>query len=126
MAVQHCVPAMQNKCEGPGLTAAERRRGERFPLTMNLRFRRLFKNESWTAGTSLNFSNTGILFVAERPTHLGASLELVVEWPSDSEAVAKRELVVVGMVVRIRDSNNVALAIRKFAFRIAESQDQCC
>lgn len=100
----------------------DRRRGERFPLTLNLRFRRVSKCENWTKGRSVNFSHTGILFRADRPTHLGASLELVVDWPADSGVVWKRELVLVGMVIRVRD-REVALSIRKFAFRSRASQD---
>ena len=76
MAVQHYEPPMES--EIPALQT-NRRHGERFPLTLNLRFRLLSKNASWTKGSSLNFSHTGMLFRAERPTHPGASLELVVD-----------------------------------------------
>lgn len=95
---------------------ADRRRGERFPLTLDLRFRRMSKNENWTRGTSLNVSHSGILFTTSQPTYLGASLELVIDWPAKSAAASTRVLVVVGMVVRVRH-NEVALSIRKYAFR---------
>ena len=102
---------------------AERRRGARFPLTMNLRFRGLAKNEAWTRGTSLNFSSTGILFMsmAKRPIHLGASLEMVVEWPPSSGAAPKRELVLDGMVIRIRN-NEAAVSI----ILLGQSNDTAC
>jgi hypothetical protein len=106
--------------EVPSFGRADRRCGERFPLTLNLRFRRVSKNENWTKGSSVNFSHTGILFRAERPTHLGAAVELVVDWPSNSGSVLMRELVVVGIVIRVR-GHDAALSIRKFAFRRAQS-----
>ena len=116
------VQIYESEIEGKELERkSERRSGARFPLTMNLRFRRLAKNEAWTRGTSLNFSSTGILFTAERPIHLGASLEMVVEWPPSSGAVPKRELVLDGMVIRIRN-NEAAVSIRKLAFRSSALQ----
>ena len=117
MAVQHYEPPMES--EIPALQT-NRRHGERFPLTLNLRFRLLSKNASWTNGSSLNFSHTGILFRTDCTTDLGASLELVVDWPASLGAVSKRELVLVGMVIRVRGSE-IALSIRKFAFRGVQS-----
>jgi hypothetical protein len=97
----------------------DRRRGERFPLTFDLRFRLLSRRENWTSGRSLNFSHTGVLFKADRPTHLGAAVEMVVDWPSEPVCRLRRELVVAGIVTRVRGTE-VALSIRKFAFRSAQ------
>jgi len=99
------------------LVSVDRRRGDRFPLTMNLRFRRMSKKESWTKGASLNLSKSGILVMTDRPPYVGATIELVVDWPTSSGIVPKRELVVVGMVIRCR-GNEVAVSIRKSCFRI--------
>lgn len=118
MAVQFHKPAL--KSEPPARTV-ERRHGRRFPLTMTLQFRQVSRNEAWKMGSSLNFSNSGVLLWTERPPPLGASIELVVDWPAKSGASPKRELVVVGMVIRLR-GNEVAVSIRTFAFRNSASQ----
>lgn len=82
---------------------SDRRRGERFPMTLNLRFRHVLKKEDWTNSGSVNFSHSGIQFKADRPTHVGAAVELIVDWPSTRGNVLKRELVLAGKVVPVRD-----------------------
>jgi len=99
----------------------DRRRGDRFPLTMNLRFRRVSKKDSWAKGASLNISKTGILVMTDQPPYVGATIELVVDWPTSSGIVPNRELVVVGVVIRIR-GNEVAVSIRKSCFRTTNEQ----
>lgn len=77
MAIQHEEPVKSNV---PRISA-DRRQRERFPLTMNLRFRRVLKEESWTNGHSLNVSSTGILIQTDRPPYWGPTIEVVVDWP---------------------------------------------
>lgn len=105
MAIQHEEPVKSNV---PRISA-DRRQRERFPLTMNLRFRRVLKEESWTNGHSLNVSSTGILIQTDRPPYWGPTIEVVVDWPQRAGIIPKRELVVIGTVVRTRGSKSYGI-----------------
>jgi len=71
------------------VVSVNRRRGDRFPLIMNLRFRHVSKEQSWTKAAFLNLSKNGILVRTDRPPCVGATIELVVDWQTSSGIIPK-------------------------------------
>ena len=97
----------------------ERRSRVRFPLTVQLNYRRRSpKKQAEGAGESVNISSFGLLFVAQHELAVGDRLELSLEWPASLEGMIPLRLCVFGRIVRV-EGRNAAVSIDHHEFRTA-------
>lgn len=95
----------------------ERRSRVRFPLTVQLDYRRRESTTRQTGtGQSVNISSVGVLFVAEQELALGERVELALEWPAPLEGVVPLRLCLFGRIVRV-EGLQAAAAIDRHEFR---------
>jgi hypothetical protein len=98
----------------------ERRRGQRFPLRMEVEYR-LFPQEGGRMPLqgkvqTVDISNTGVLLKTRRSCPLGSPAELSIEWPHGSDAAYSLELRLIGSVVRT-DKRGIAVRILRYQFQ---------
>jgi hypothetical protein len=53
-------------------------RAKRFPIETSVLYRERGE-DTWSTGRSVNVSRTGVLFASDRATHIGATIEIVLE-----------------------------------------------
>jgi hypothetical protein len=96
----------------------DRRRGDRFPIERDMRFRvegkrgYLFEG----AGTTLNISSGGVLFSTEQDIPVGSRIEISISWPAQLENKCNLKLVARGRVTR-RLAGQAAVEIQQYEFR---------
>ena len=98
----------------------ERRCGRRFAIELGLRYRVMLPGFLQSSGTgkSLNISKEGILFAAGVAVQPGMPIEIVVEWPANSEGGVSVSLILLGNVIRIQQGAAQAIAVqfRRYEF----------
>jgi hypothetical protein len=101
----------------------DRRRGDRFPIEREMRFRvegrRGYLCEG--AGTTLNISSGGVLFSTEQEIPVGSRIELSISWPAQLENKCNLKLVARGRVTR-RGPGQAAVEIQQYEFRTQGSK----
>ncbi len=92
--------------------AEPRDRAQRYPLAAPFRYRRLGEAE-WSAGTTVNISSSGVLFVAESPIRPGMAIEVWFTLPPPQARAEGAEVVGSGFVVRSEgEAQPLRLAVR--------------
>jgi len=68
----------------PQTLKAVRRRSDRYPIVLPLRYQALDPGLSSArgTGTTLAIDSTSVLFLAERPLRPGLRVELIMDWPA--------------------------------------------
>ena len=102
----------------PKTASAERRAGTRFPLTLEVRY--VVSGRKGTvemgSGRTINLSNAGLSFTADKPLRPGQKLDLSIDWPVLLDGGVRLQLIMAGEVVRT-NGNETALCIRRHEFR---------
>jgi PilZ domain len=98
----------------------ERRIKARYPLTLDLVFRRRGEGGETAAssGKTVNISSGGILFEADSSVGIGDVLQLAIRWPAKLENRCAIKVIVSGKVVRCSESQT-AIEILQHEFRTA-------
>ena len=97
----------------------ERRRTVRFELDLQARYRPTFSRTT-KSGRVLNISTNGILFTVQDNIALGASVDVLADWPVNGEGDKPLKLFIQGRVVR-RQPGAIALQIGRVEL-LAETQ----
>jgi hypothetical protein len=101
----------------------DRRSHRRYDLALGLRFRQVAGSRTILEGTGKidDISSGGVLFLTGAPPAVGATVELLVDWPYRGENGSPLNLLVVGRVVR-RSGEAVAVQTIRHEFRpVAQS-----
>ena len=98
----------------------ERRRGQRFPLRMDVTYRIFLQEDGRILSRgevqTVDMSSTGVLLDTLKPCPPGATAELSVRWPSSCEGVISTlQLHLIGLVVR-NDKRGTAVKIAHHQF----------
>lgn len=96
----------------------ERRGCTRYPLGMELCYtvaNRLKPLETGS-GCIVDFSSSGLRFVADKPLQPGVCIEVAVNWPSVLDGGVRLQLIAAGTVVRSR-GNDIAVQIHRHEFK---------
>jgi hypothetical protein len=100
-------------------TGTERRARRRYPIHLPLCGWILGRQQRAIAGTTVNMSSTGILFVASEAIPARTSLRLLIEWPIPSIEGQPLQLAADAKVVRsVRKL--VAVRFHDYGLRIAD------
>jgi hypothetical protein len=104
--------------------AQERRRARRYPLRIDLRYRRAESaGQSSGEGATCDISSKAVRFIAEAPPPAGAILEIAMLWPLRLGDALPLRLIVTGPVLRA-DSRGTVMLIKSFHFvRAAELEN---
>ena len=98
---------------------AERRRGIRFPMDMEVRYS-VVGNRSRPAeigsGRTIDMSSSGLSFTADTPLSIGQGLEVSIDWPVLLDGGVQLQIVASGVVVRT-DGAVTAIRIERHDFR---------
>jgi len=99
--------------------APERRSGFRYPVSLELSYRsHQGRFEIEGQGKTLDFSSSGILFVAEHVLTAGAAVELTLQWPFLLDDLVPLQLRVSAKVMR-SEGTLAAVGIVSHEFRTA-------
>ena len=103
----------------PEAHAVERRRSDRFPIELPLRYTTLRRREAILAGKgkTVNISSSGILFSSEHELPVGTGLEVSINWPAELSGGCCLDLVARGRISRRDRSGQFALTIEQHEFR---------
>ena len=103
----------------PEAHTVERRRSDRFPMELPLRYTTLSRREAILAGKgkTVNISSSGILFSSEHELPVGTRLEVSIKWPAELSGGCPLNLVARGRVSRHDCSGRIALTIEQHEFR---------
>lgn len=82
-----------------------KRRAQRFPLRIGLRFRHSTDSQ-WHEGTTENISSSGVLFRTDHGTALNAPVELKLILPPGNSRDGSPEVLCRGIVARIAASDS--------------------
>ena len=97
--------------------SGERRRGRRFPIQLRIHFKILYSSIALEgAGTTLDFSASGIAFKTEHQVAVGSVIEFAVDWPAMLNGDCALKFVGSGPVVR-SNSGRVAVRTLRYEFR---------
>jgi len=91
----------------------------RYPLTLRVRYSVVNPREGVTEtgmGHTVDFSSSGLLFIADKPLEPGCKVELCIDWPVPLDGGVQLQLTAAGTVVR-NDGRSTALRIRRHSFR---------
>jgi len=98
----------------------ERRAGRRYPLKMHAAYRLLLREDgrilSQARGQTVDISHTGLRLDTLKPYPIGATAEIVIEWPNATDDRPPVQLRVVGWVVR-SDEHGTAVKILRHSFK---------
>ena len=97
---------------------AERRRGIRFPMDMEVRYSVVGDHRPTEIGSgrTIDMSSSGLSFTSDKPLSIGQSLDLFIDWPVPLDGDVQLQLVVSGVVVRVAGTVT-ALQIGRHEFR---------
>jgi PilZ domain len=101
----------------------DRRRRQRFPLSLDVRWRSLATEEEGE-GQIINVSSAGILFTSRREFAIGEGLELSIHWPYKPDKMDSKlplKLVALTRVVRC-EGDRTAVSIEQYEFRLEEKK----
>jgi hypothetical protein len=98
-------------------TAAERRRGKRYPLQFDLEYRVFGKGHSIFVGSAktVNISSGGVLLTPTDQVCKGQLVELSIKWPIGVAGAPGAILEVLGRAQRV-DASGTAVRILRFGF----------
>ena len=96
----------------------DRRRLERFPISLELRYREISRRSDAAQGVgkTVNISGKGIVFTVQQPMEAGTRVELTINWPVLLDGRTGLRLSVQGMVVR-STQDRVAILLQRHEFR---------
>jgi hypothetical protein len=98
----------------------DRRSGRRFPLKMSVAYRVFLNRDRQVLGRgkshTVDISRTGVLLRTRGYYPLGASAELLIEWPAPGENATAVHLRILGAVVR-HDERGTAIEILRHGFQ---------
>ena len=99
----------------------ERRTGERFPISMDLRYRLKLerKHIAEGVGKTVDISSAGVLFRPRLIYPSDTTAELIITWPVPSDNALPLKLTVVGSVVR-SDHRGTAIRIARYRFNSSQ------
>jgi len=101
--------------------AAERRVKVRYPLDLSVRFRYAHAGSLFAgAGLTVNLSSGGALVASKHRIHVGALVEMSMEWPSLLDGRVSLQLIAVGRVVR-KEPSFFAVSFERHEFRTMRS-----
>src|SRR5579859_354737 len=95
---------MQNKPKRisrvrPSLSKDDRRKSERFPIKLEVRYKLSDARNISGAGKTVNMSGRGVLFTTESRLSEKQSIELAVNWPAKLNDAIPLQLVALGHIV---------------------------
>src|SRR5205823_3402025 len=95
-----------------------RRKSQRFPIELDVRYRTTSKRPEIVAGTgkTVNISSTGVLFTSPHDVPIGTRLEIFIRWPIKLNEKCGLNLVGRGPVVR-RAEGQLAVRFQDWQFR---------
>jgi hypothetical protein len=99
----------------------ERRRRCRYPLDLSVRFRCSsgeFRHSG--QGLAVNLSSGGVLVASRHQMHVGARVEMSIEWPLLLDGKTPLQLLAVGWVLR-RGDCHFAATFDRYEFRTLKS-----
>jgi len=101
-------------------------RAPRFPIHIPIRYRMLHSRD-WLVGSTENVSRSGVLFRAERPFELTATLDLRLELPPiNNDDRVRGEIACKGEVVRVEwtydAGGSVAVAVAIHDYRLVQKR----
>ena len=116
---------MQNKPKRisrvrPSLSKDDRRKSERFPIKLEVRYKLSDARNISGAGKTVNMSGRGVLFTTESTLSERQSIELAVNWPAKLNDAIPLQLVALGHVVRA-DETQAAIIIEQYEFKTRRS-----
>jgi hypothetical protein len=99
-------------------SVSDRRRGGRFPLREEIRYRVLRANSDSPegCGKTIDMGSGGVLFTTDIELPHGRLVEISVNWPARLGGVCPLKFVAVGRVVR-SDAISAAVRIQKYEFK---------
>ena len=108
---------MAKRISGRADAGDERRASERLPVIRNVRYKVLGEKRPRLVGSgkTRNMSGNGVLFTTKSALPVGASIELLVNWPPRLNGV-RLELVLLGRLVRTEETQ-AAISILRYDFR---------
>lgn len=94
-----------------GYRKHERRKSNRYPLALPIRYRVTPRNSPPLAGggTTQEISPAGLRFLCREALPVGSHIELVAEWPARAAGRLPMDLRMTGFVIR---SNNAGTVVR--------------
>jgi hypothetical protein len=103
--------------------ANDRRSDRRYRIEAPLQYSAICdRSESFSgSGTTLNLSNSGVLFETDQTLQEGMDVELSIAWPAKLKDVSV-ELNVVGTTIRTA-GGRIAVSIRYYEYRRTASRD---
>jgi hypothetical protein len=103
-----------------GTSAAERRQDRRYEIQLDLHWKLIYRSRVLDTGTgrTIDLSNGGIHYEADRRFPAGLTVELSISWPAIVDELGPRQLVVSGKIVR-SDGGRTAIRKRQHEFRRA-------
>jgi len=109
-----------------GIENGERRKCQRYPLALSIRYRVTPRNAPPLAGggTTRDISPNGLSFVCPEELPVGSHIEMVAEWPAKGPGKPPLDLRMTGFVVR---SNHRGAAVLVTSHRLcAEAPEAFC
>ena len=96
----------------------DRRQGVRYPVALDVRYGLPGGGEPTVTGNgrTLDFSRSGLHFLADRPLPLGVNVELLVDWPTVLEGGVRLHLVAEATVVW-SSGLETGVRLRSYEFR---------
>ena len=97
---------------------AERRRGIRFPMDMEVRYSVVGNRRQAEIGSgrTIDMSSSGLSFTADTPLSIGQRLDMSIEWPVLFDGDVQLQIVASGVVVRTTGAVT-AIRIERHGFR---------
>ncbi len=99
----------------------DRRRSQRFPIEMDVRYRSLKKRGTRGLGRSINISSSGVLLSVQTEMFQEQAVEVALNWPVRLNNVVPLQLVIQGGITRT-GPGWAAVTIDRFEFRTASVQ----
>jgi hypothetical protein len=101
----------------------ERRSYRRYPVTVDLEYSvvSLESHLQVGHGSTVNLSNSGVLFEAEATVAVNTTVELSLSWPQRSDAPVQFQLHAIGKTVRTKD-RQVAVKFDQSTFRTTSAR----
>jgi hypothetical protein len=114
-----------NNNGGAAATAGDRRRSQRFPLQLAVRYRSIgspFGSE-WTLGESVNISSSGLLLTTPEAATPGQKVEAFIAWPVFLDNRIPLKLVIKGRIVR-SSGDLAAMCFDTYEFRTCQTPSE--
>jgi hypothetical protein len=103
----------------------DRRRGQRFPLKMNVEYRFFLRSERRVLcqgkSRTVDISRTGVLLKTQDYCPEGVAAEMLLEWPASAKNAVPMQLRVHGTVVRC-DKRGTAVRVFRHGFQCSQLQ----